>query len=138
MKCNVVYGSDHNWKPFLKIIPVLDWEIHVFLITVSFAIVFQLSPIKPADDQLSLSDLDMVKVIGKGSSGVVQLVQHKWTGQFFALKVLVGYRYIRELICSSFLCVWRNTNLSSIQFKVIPGRFDGMCYLIHKKWLCFI
>jgi len=52
--------------------------------------VFQLSPIKPADDQLSLSDLDMVKVIGKGSSGVVQLVQHKWTGQFFALKVLIG------------------------------------------------
>ncbi|CAE6169022.1 unnamed protein product [Arabidopsis arenosa] len=47
-----------------------------------------LSPIKPADDQLSLSDLDMVKVIGKGSSGVVQLVQHKWTGQFFALKVI--------------------------------------------------
>nr|BAH56939.1 AT4G29810 [Arabidopsis thaliana] len=30
----------------------------------------------------------MVKVIGKGSSGVVQLVQHKWTGQFFALKVI--------------------------------------------------
>lgn len=48
---------------------------------------FQLSPIKPADDELSLSDFDMVKVIGKGSSGVVQLVQHKWTGQFFALKV---------------------------------------------------
>ncbi|KAJ4913557.1 Mitogen-activated protein kinase kinase 2 [Raphanus sativus] len=47
-----------------------------------------LSPIKPADDELSLSDLDMVKFIGKGSSGVVQLVQHKWTGQFFALKVI--------------------------------------------------
>ncbi|KAF2584234.1 hypothetical protein F2Q70_00034318 [Brassica cretica] len=47
-----------------------------------------LPPIKPADDELSLSDLDMVKVIGKGSSGVVQLVQHKWTGQFFALKVI--------------------------------------------------
>ena len=30
----------------------------------------------------------MVKFIGKGSSGVVQLVQHKWTGQFFALKVI--------------------------------------------------
>nr|VDC74281.1 unnamed protein product [Brassica rapa] len=47
-----------------------------------------LSPIKPADDKLGLSDLDMVKFIGKGSSGVVQLVQHKWTGQFFALKVI--------------------------------------------------
>lgn len=51
------------------------------------SVCFQLSPIKPADDELSLSDLDMVKFIGKGSSGVVQLVQHKWTGQFFALKV---------------------------------------------------
>ena len=54
----------------------------------SVCVFFQLSPIKPADDELSLSDLDMVKVIGKGSSGVVQLVQHKWTGQFFALKVI--------------------------------------------------
>ncbi|VVB13409.1 unnamed protein product [Arabis nemorensis] len=40
----------------------------------------------PTDDELSLSDLDMVKVLGKGSSGVVQLVQHKWTSQFFTLK----------------------------------------------------
>ncbi|KFK35864.1 hypothetical protein AALP_AA4G046800 [Arabis alpina] len=46
------------------------------------------SPIKPADDEWSLSDLDMVKVIGEGSNGVIKLVQHKWTGQFFALKVI--------------------------------------------------
>ncbi|GAB2291854.1 serine/threonine protein kinase [Dionaea muscipula] len=45
-------------------------------------------PIKPSDDQMSLADLDMIKVIGKGSSGIVQLVQHKWTSQFFALKVI--------------------------------------------------
>ncbi|TVU01007.1 hypothetical protein EJB05_46250 [Eragrostis curvula] len=43
-------------------------------------------PIKPLDNQLSLDDLDAIKVIGKGSSGIVQLVRHKWTGQFFALK----------------------------------------------------
>ncbi|GAB4853761.1 serine/threonine protein kinase [Ancistrocladus abbreviatus] len=47
-----------------------------------------LPPIKPSDDQLSLADLDMIKVIGKGSGGIVQLVQHKWTSQFFALKVI--------------------------------------------------
>ncbi|XP_030953031.1 mitogen-activated protein kinase kinase 2-like [Quercus lobata] len=45
-------------------------------------------PIKPSDDQLSLADLDTIKVIGKGNGGIVQLVQHKWTGQFFALKVI--------------------------------------------------
>lgn len=45
-------------------------------------------PIKPTDDQLSLADIDIIKVIGKGNGGTVQLVQHKWTAQFFALKVL--------------------------------------------------
>ncbi|KAJ6674190.1 MITOGEN-ACTIVATED KINASE KINASE KINASE [Salix viminalis] len=45
-------------------------------------------PITPSDNQLSLEDMDMVKVIGKGSSGIVQLVQHKWTSQFFALKII--------------------------------------------------
>lgn len=43
--------------------------------------------IKPSDNQLNLADIDAVKVIGKGSGGIVQLVRHKWTGQFFALKV---------------------------------------------------
>ncbi|KAA0055803.1 mitogen-activated protein kinase kinase 2-like [Cucumis melo var. makuwa] len=45
-------------------------------------------PIKPTDDQLSLADIDIIKVIGKGNGGTVQLVQHKWTAQFFALKVI--------------------------------------------------
>ncbi|KAG4946543.1 hypothetical protein AAZX31_15G164400 [Glycine max] len=43
-------------------------------------------PIRPQDNQLSLADIDTIKVIGKGNGGVVQLVQHKWTNQFFALK----------------------------------------------------
>ncbi|XP_044464117.1 mitogen-activated protein kinase kinase 2-like isoform X2 [Mangifera indica] len=45
-------------------------------------------PIKPSDNQLNLEDMDYIKVIGKGNGGIVQLVQHKWTGQFFALKVI--------------------------------------------------
>ncbi|KAI3997524.1 hypothetical protein MKX01_008131 [Papaver californicum] len=47
-------------------------------------------PIKPSDNnqQLSLADIDVIKVIGKGSSGIVQLIRHKWTGQFFALKAI--------------------------------------------------
>ncbi|XP_019151288.1 PREDICTED: mitogen-activated protein kinase kinase 2-like [Ipomoea nil] len=44
--------------------------------------------IKPTDNQLSLADFEYVKVIGKGNGGVVRLVQHKWTAQFFALKVI--------------------------------------------------
>uniref|UniRef100_A0A1J3JFL6 mitogen-activated protein kinase kinase n=1 Tax=Noccaea caerulescens TaxID=107243 RepID=A0A1J3JFL6_NOCCA len=45
-------------------------------------------PIEPLDNQLSLADLEVIKVIGKGSSGNVQLVKHKLTQQFFALKVI--------------------------------------------------
>ncbi|CAI8611021.1 unnamed protein product [Vicia faba] len=45
-------------------------------------------PIKATDNQLSLADIDIVKVVGKGNGGVVQLVQHKWTNQFFALKTI--------------------------------------------------
>jgi len=52
-----------------------------------FVICFQAPPIKPTDDQLTLADVDVIKVVGKGNGGVVQLVQHKWTSQFFALKV---------------------------------------------------
>ncbi|KAJ4748936.1 Mitogen-activated protein kinase kinase [Rhynchospora pubera] len=44
--------------------------------------------VKPLDNNLSLTDLDSIKVIGQGSGGIVQLVRHKWTGQFFALKVI--------------------------------------------------
>ncbi|KAI4979333.1 hypothetical protein ZWY2020_016086 [Hordeum vulgare] len=46
-------------------------------------------PIKSLDNhQLSINDLEAIKVIGKGNSGTVQLVRQKWTGQFFALKVI--------------------------------------------------
>ncbi|KAK6147676.1 hypothetical protein DH2020_018588 [Rehmannia glutinosa] len=44
--------------------------------------------IQPSDNQLSLADFDAIQVIGKGNGGIVRLVQHKWTGQFFALKVI--------------------------------------------------
>lgn len=44
--------------------------------------------IQPSDNQISLADFDACKVIGKGNGGIVRLVQHKWTGQFFALKMI--------------------------------------------------
>ncbi|WCJ42597.1 Mitogen-activated protein kinase kinase 6 [Euphorbia peplus] len=43
---------------------------------------------KELDFEFSLDDLETIKVIGKGSGGVVQLVRHKWVGTFFALKVI--------------------------------------------------
>lgn len=44
---------------------------------------------KELDVDFSLEDLETVKVIGKGSGGVVQLVRHKWVGKLFALKVVI-------------------------------------------------
>ncbi|KAI3913679.1 hypothetical protein MKX01_035875 [Papaver californicum] len=46
-------------------------------------------PIKPSDEiMMNFNDIEKVKEIGSGSSGNVLLVRHKWTGQFFALKVI--------------------------------------------------
>nr|BBF89599.1 putative mitogen-activated protein kinase kinase 1 [Oryza glaberrima] len=59
------------------------------LLSIGMLKLLQAPPIEPLDhNQLSLDDLDAIKVIGKGSSGIIQLVRHKWTGQFFALKVI--------------------------------------------------
>ncbi|KAL0338923.1 UNVERIFIED_CONTAM: Mitogen-activated protein kinase kinase [Sesamum angustifolium] len=44
--------------------------------------------VQPSDNQLNLADFDAIRVIGKGNGGIVRLVQHKWTEQFFALKVI--------------------------------------------------
>eukprot|EP00262_Sarcandra_glabra_P002362 TRINITY_DN1263_c0_g1_i1.p1 TRINITY_DN1263_c0_g1~~TRINITY_DN1263_c0_g1_i1.p1 ORF type:complete len:355 (+),score=45.24 TRINITY_DN1263_c0_g1_i1:191-1255(+) len=46
------------------------------------------SEAKEIDFQFSLEDLEAIKVIGKGSGGVVQLVRHKWMGTLFALKII--------------------------------------------------
>ncbi|XP_024399198.1 mitogen-activated protein kinase kinase 1b isoform X1 [Physcomitrium patens] len=40
----------------------------------------------PPDAQLSLADLEAVRVLGKGAGGSVQLVRHKWTNDIYALK----------------------------------------------------
>ncbi|KAH9762668.1 mitogen-activated protein kinase kinase 6 [Citrus sinensis] len=46
------------------------------------------SDYKEFDFEFSLEDLETIKVIGKGSGGVVQLVRHKWVGRLFALKII--------------------------------------------------
>ncbi|KAJ4775709.1 Mitogen-activated protein kinase kinase [Rhynchospora pubera] len=46
----------------------------------------QSSDANEEDVQFALEDLETIKVIGKGSGGVVQLVRHKWNGKFYALK----------------------------------------------------
>ncbi|BFG39821.1 hypothetical protein CerSpe_260930 [Prunus speciosa] len=48
----------------------------------------QPSDSKELNFEISLEDLETIKVIGKGSGGVVQLVRHKWVGKLFALKVI--------------------------------------------------
>jgi serine/threonine protein kinase len=48
----------------------------------------QSTNLKVEDVQLSMDDLEVIQVIGKGSGGVVQLVRHKWVGTLYALKVI--------------------------------------------------
>ncbi|RXH74663.1 hypothetical protein DVH24_029384 [Malus domestica] len=50
----------------------------------------QSSDSKELNFEITLEDLETIKVIGKGSGGVVQLVRHKWVGTLFALKVALG------------------------------------------------
>ncbi|TKY50158.1 Mitogen-activated protein kinase kinase 6 [Spatholobus suberectus] len=51
---------------------------------------------KELEFDFSLDDFETIKVIGKGSGGVVQLVRHKFVGKLFALKVI--QMNIQELI----------------------------------------
>jgi serine/threonine protein kinase len=57
-----------------------------------FRINFWVQP--AANGNISLSDLETVKVLGKGSGGVVQLVRHKWTNETYALKVISCYEWL--------------------------------------------
>ncbi|XP_022730153.1 probable disease resistance protein At1g12280 isoform X3 [Durio zibethinus] len=41
------------------------------------------------DNQLNLEDTNVIKVLGKSNGGIVQLVQHKLTRQFFVLKQII-------------------------------------------------
>lgn len=54
-------------------------------------LILQPSNGKDLDLEFSLEDLETIKVIGKGSGGMVQLVRHKWIGKLFALKVVAPY-----------------------------------------------
>ncbi|KAK2989603.1 hypothetical protein RJ640_027377 [Escallonia rubra] len=60
----------------------------VYPIATKSTLAFKPSEPKEIDLQFSLEDLETIKVIGKGSGGVVQLVRHKWVGTLFALKVI--------------------------------------------------
>lgn len=46
----------------------------------------QTPDVKDMELQFTMEDFEIVKVIGKGSGGVVQLVRHKFLGTLFALK----------------------------------------------------
>lgn len=85
----------------------------IFMVVVNFILIFhlkncitsQVCPLKLAlwynnmqspdtEDVESLrEDLEVIKVIGRGSGGTVQLVRHKGQGTFYALKVLF-YHYL--------------------------------------------
>ncbi|KAK6158995.1 hypothetical protein DH2020_006309 [Rehmannia glutinosa] len=61
------------------------------------------SETKEFDLQFSLEDLETIKVIGKGSGGVVQLVRHKWVGTLFALKFILTSSLTPTVIVALFV-----------------------------------
>ncbi|KAK8597685.1 hypothetical protein V6N13_095085 [Hibiscus sabdariffa] len=63
-----------------------------------------------------LQDMDLVKVIGKGYSTTVQLVQHKWTGQLFALKIIE--MDIEESVRRQIARKWRSIQSSRCPYVV--------------------
>lgn len=76
-----------------------EWQ-SLFLILEYANLFVQSSAIQPSDNQLCLTDFESIKVIGKGNSGIVWLVQHKWTQQLFALKVF--YTFICIVNCKNY------------------------------------
>ncbi|KAE8682908.1 Mitogen-activated protein kinase kinase 1 [Hibiscus syriacus] len=66
---------------------------------------------------ISSQDLDVIKVISKGYSSTVQLVQHKWTGQLFALKIIE--MDIEESVLSQIARKWRSIQSSRCPFVVV-------------------
>lgn len=84
---------------------------------VSFSILIkQHSDTKELDLQFSLEDLEAIKVIGKGSGGVVQLVRHKWVGTLFALKVIILPTHISSPCLVSFCSAFIN---NSLRFEIL-------------------
>ncbi|KAG9451812.1 hypothetical protein H6P81_004716 [Aristolochia fimbriata] len=93
--------------------------------------------VKPSDNQLTLADIDTIKVIGKGSGGIVQLVRHKFTGQFFAMKVIqmnvlesVRKQIAQELKInqssqSPYVVVWYQSFYDNGVFSIIMEYMDG-------------
>lgn len=68
-----------------------------------------------------------MKVIGKGSGGVVQLVRHKWLGKLYALKVSIFKRqFLHEYISFNHK---RHVKISS--GCIIYGRRSIHVYFLH-------
>ncbi|CAD6342105.1 unnamed protein product [Miscanthus lutarioriparius] len=81
-----------------KIPTVLLWNVAYFRIDDLYRSTcissLQSTNLKVEVVQLSMDDLEMIQVIGKGSGGVVQLVRHKWVGTLYALKVYKNLRTV--------------------------------------------
>jgi len=106
----------------------------------------QSTNLKVEDVQLSMDDLEMIQVIGKGSGGVVQLVRHKWVGTLYALKVISSamissgahhthYCNGNSVFCLPCICTlffyWHEN-----QFYLFRWDMGSICLNLFKKFYC--
>ncbi|KAE8682913.1 Disease resistance protein RPS5, putative isoform 2 [Hibiscus syriacus] len=85
---------------------------------------------------ISSQDLDVIKVISKGYSSTVQLVQHKWTRQLFALKIIE--MDIEESVHSQIARKWRSIQSSRCPFVVVHYSFLKKVKSIPEPYLAAI
>ena len=58
---------------------------------------------KVRDKRMKASDFDIVKVIGRGAFGEVQLVRHKPSKQVYAMKLLSKFEMVSDVVLSFFV-----------------------------------
>ena len=70
-----------------------------------------------------MDDFLVIKVIGRGAFGQVQLVRHKSTKKVYAMKLLSKFEMVMKHISINYNCSTLNSNCSHFQIKRSDSAF---------------